>query len=300
MTDCSSPHAAPYAGRQVALATRHGKERVIARPLRHGLGATVLHLEAIDTDRLGSFCGTVERRGDARQACVTKARLALEHGGCGLAIASEGSFGPHPAVPLLAVGLECMVFLDADRDLRIEEELLARRTNFSHRLLEPPDGNGEPVDPGLESWLGQVGFPSHALLVRPHHADAPEPVLAKGIHDRETLDCAIRQAAEQAVDGRVRLETDMRAHCNPTRMASIRQLSFRLVRRIASPCPSCGSPGWGRIGLEPGLPCDWCGQPTRLIRWELLGCPRCDHRRKQPGTGGPERADPAHCDQCNP
>ncbi len=104
----------------MALATRHGKERVIPRALRHGLGTTLLHLTAIDTDRLGSFCGTVERRGDTRQACIAKAHLAHMHGGCGLAIASEGSFGPHPAVPLLAVDLVCMVFLNSERDLLIE------------------------------------------------------------------------------------------------------------------------------------------------------------------------------------
>lgn len=56
-----------------------------------------------------------------------------------------------------------------------------------------------------------------------------------------------------AVDGRVLLETDMRAHCNPTRMAAIRQLSFLLVRRLSSLCPSCGAPGWAVVDSEPGL-----------------------------------------------
>ena len=51
----------------------------------------------------GDACGTVARRGTAHQACLAKAELALERGGTGLAIASEGSFGPHPAVPLLPV-----------------------------------------------------------------------------------------------------------------------------------------------------------------------------------------------------
>ena len=50
--------SSPYAGERVALATRHGKQRVIGRSLRHGLGAELLHLPDIDTDALGSFCGT--------------------------------------------------------------------------------------------------------------------------------------------------------------------------------------------------------------------------------------------------
>jgi len=46
-------------------------------------------------------------------------------------------------------------------------------------------------------------------------------------------------------DGRVWLETDMRAHCNPTRMRSIRRLGIALVRRLQTPCSECGSPGLG-------------------------------------------------------
>jgi hypothetical protein len=122
----------PYAGASIALATLHGKERVIGRALRQGIGANLLHLRSIDTDRLGSFCGTVLRQGTALQACIAKAELALEAGGTGLAIASEGSFGPHPALPLLPVGMEWMVFLDRGRGLTIQEELLAPRTNFAH------------------------------------------------------------------------------------------------------------------------------------------------------------------------
>jgi hypothetical protein len=45
----------PYADRPVALATRHGKQRVIGRALRHGLGARLLHLPELDTDQLASF-----------------------------------------------------------------------------------------------------------------------------------------------------------------------------------------------------------------------------------------------------
>ena len=47
------PH--PYRGARVVLATRHGKQRVIGRALRHGLGAELVHLADLDTDQLGSF-----------------------------------------------------------------------------------------------------------------------------------------------------------------------------------------------------------------------------------------------------
>lgn len=296
----SVPEFRPYAGRSVALATLHGKQRVIGRALHHGLGAELRHLASIDTDQLGSFCGTLQRRGTALQACLAKAELALEHGGTGLAIASEGSFGPHPAVPLLPLGLELMVFRDAERGLTIHEQLQARRTNFAQRSVAAASLASGQFLPELERWLVAVGFPSHGLIVRPHGCGAGAEPLRKGIHRRLDLIEAIRSAGAVSPVGEVRLETDMRAHCNPTRMASIRQLSFRLVRRIATLCPSCQAPGWGLIASEPGLPCSWCGLPTALTRAEIHGCVRCDHRREQPRRDGRRQADPAHCSHCNP
>ncbi len=288
----------------MALATRHGKERVIGLALRHGLGASLLHLPEIDTDQLGSFCGAVPRQGTALEACLAKARLALRLGGTGLAIASEGSFGPHPAVPLLPVGIEWMVFLDPERELAISEQQLARRTNFASRTLtaadlnRPADSEAEDGSASLERWLSGVGFPSHALIVRPHGAQGV--AVRKGIRRPQELLDAIAEAGACSPQGVVQLETDMRAHCNPTRMASIRQLSFRLMRRIAAACPRCQSPGWGLVETVPGLPCGWCGQPTALVREELHGCPRCDHRASQPRRDGLRQADPGQCLHCNP
>jgi len=296
----------PYRGGRVALATRHGKERVIGRALRHGLGAELLHLLRIDTDALGSFCGGIARAGSAQEACLAKARAALDLGGTGLAIASEGSFGPHPRVPFLPVGLECMVFLDAGRGLCISEELLARRTNLSHLQLEADEARLGLDAAGLRGWLSQAGFPRHGLMVRtqsPSRVGTAAPadtVVAKGIHAPDPLIRAMGEAAALVPDGRVLLETDMRAHCNPTRMASIRQLSVRLVRRLATPCPACGAPGWGRERSLAGLPCGWCGAATSLLRADLFACALCDHREQRPRADGLLLSDPVHCAHCNP
>lgn len=285
----------PYNGQAVALATRHGKERVIARALRWGLGAELLHVRTVDTDALGTFCGTVQRQGDALQACIAKAEAALREGGTELAIASEGSFGPHPHLPFLAAGMECMVFLDQRRGLTIREQLLARRTNFSHRLVAP--GAQDGPEPELERWLGQVEFPSHALIVRPQGAVGP---VEKGIRRWEDLQPAIRRAAACSREGLALVETDMRAHCNPTRMAAIRALAFRLVRRIASACPVCQAPGWGLVDQNPGLPCGDCGQATELVLAEVWGCGLCEHREERPRRDGRLVADPGQCQWCNP
>lgn len=289
-----------YQGREVALATLHGKEKVLARPLRWGLGATLVHLRGVDTDALGSFCGRVPRAASMQATALAKARLALEHSGGALAIASEGSFGPHPAVPLLPVGRECLLFLDCERQLTVIEEGFARRTNFSQLRLEADSIRAPLLPPNLESWLQQVGFPAHAVLVRPLGDGVPAETLRKGIQDPEALRQSLLWAAATAPAGRVQLETDMRAHCNPTRMAAIRALAFQLVRRLRHPCPACGSPGWGPVGSEAGLPCADCHQPTALIQAEILGCAACSHQQRRPRRDGLSAADPGQCLHCNP
>ena len=297
--------SSPYAGQPVALATRHGKQRVIGRALRHGLGAHLLHLPEIDTDQLGSFCGTTLRRGSALEACIAKAELALRHGGTALAIASEGSFGPHPAVPLLPIGLEVMVFLDRRRGLTIHEQLQARRTNFAQRRVTLEALQADVASSELQRWLHTVGFPSHGLIVRAA-ADprAAKPgsatTIHKGIQSTEALLAAIRCAAAEAPTGEVQLETDMRAHCNPTRMRSIRRLGISLVHRLRTPCPECGSPGWGLLDTKPGLPCSDCGTATELTLSEIWGCQKCGARREQPRRDGRRQADPGQCPWCNP
>ncbi|MGA1303588.1 MAG: DUF6671 family protein [Cyanobium sp.] len=289
--------ASPYTGQVVALATRHGKERVIGRALRWGLGAQLLHVQSVDTDALGTFCGSVPRLGDARKACITKANVALSEGGTDLAIASEGSFGPHPHLPFLAAGMECMVFLDQSRGLTLVEQLLARRTNFAHRLVPAPSAAGP--EPDLARWLEQVGFPSHALIVRPRGSELQGPV-EKGLCSWEALEPAMQRAAAASPDGLALVETDMRAHCNPTRMAAIRALAFRLVRRMATPCPDCRTPGWGLVDQRPGLACGGCGLPTELVLAEVWGCALCSYREERPRRDGLVAADPGQCGWCNP
>jgi hypothetical protein len=124
--------------------------------------------------------------------------------------------------------------------------------------------------------------------------------MRKGIRGVETLAEAIAAAARASEDGLALIETDRRAHCNPTRMASIRRLSFKLLRRIVQACPACGSPGWGVNGRTPGLPCSWCGLPTALTHWMELGCAACNHSERQPRADGLLQADAGHCQHCNP
>lgn len=290
------PDPGPFAGRKVSLATCHGKERLLARPFRRGLDLTVVLATGLDTDVFGTFSGERPRPADAPETCRRKAEAGMDHTGLDLGLASEGSFGPHPALPWLTVGSEWLTFVDRRSGLVIAERLLAPRTNFDRRLVSPQDD--------IQDWLRRVGFPSHALIARPHSGSgADDPAggpLVKGIRTSGELARALELCAGASSDGHIWLETDMRAHGNPTRRLAIRTLAFRLVRRIASPCPACGAPGWGlREGLV-GLPCGWCGQPTDRFRADVWGCVVCDHREEKPRQDGRRVADPGDCAWCNP
>ncbi|MEI6110321.1 MAG: DUF6671 family protein, partial [Cyanobium sp. ELA712] len=150
----------PYAGRPVALATCHGKERVLRRPFRAGLGVEIMVASGFDTDSLGTFSGERPRPADAATTCRLKAEAALDATGASLGLASEGSFGPHPAIPFLPLAIEWMTFVDRRRALVIQERLDGPATNFSHTVI------AAGADPA--SWLERIGFPSHAVIVRPH------------------------------------------------------------------------------------------------------------------------------------
>lgn len=283
------PLGSPYAGQRLCLATQHGKQRALALPFAAGLGVT-LEVCACDTDSLGTFSGEVQRLDDALTTCRRKALMGLEQTGLRLGLASEASFGPHPAVPLLAVGQELLVFVDLDRPLTLVEQRLDWRTNYAQITLGPQQ------DPS--AWLQQVGFPSHGVIARP--LERPEGPFFKDLLHPGALQDALDSCRRIDSQGQVWLETDMRAHRNPTRMRAIRRLGAALVRRLRSACPGCGTPGWGMLDTQPGLPCVRCAAPTLLTATEVWGCLSCGLREHRPRRDGLDAADAGECSWCNP
>lgn len=269
----------PYAGQRVALATQHGKERALAPPLARRPGLIVEPV-AIDTDVFGTFTGTTPRAGTAAEAALAKARAGMAAAGLPLGLASEGSFGPHPWLPFGAGGVETLAFIDGTRGIELTLSAVSRRTNFAHHDI----ADGGDIAP----FLARIGFPAHALVVKA----ADGAVLASGVQDMAALSAL-------AWPGN-RLETDMRAHLNPTRMAAIRSLAGRLAARLASLCPACAAPGWGQIDLLRGLPCSACNQPTQGVLAIIDGCAACGHNETRPRPDGVTAASPASCDWCNP
>jgi len=271
-------------GGQVALiATAHGKQAALAPPLT-SLGFTVKTAEGFDTDRFGSFSGEVGRQGDMLNAARAKARAAFVYSGltADWVIASEGAFGPSRAVPMLAEAKELALAWRPTDDLEVVATRASFETNFGHLDVTPAAD--------LEDFLGRIGFPEHALIVR-----VGERIAAKAVTSQERLVCMLKEA-----DAPVRLETDMRAHLNPTRMGEIATLAQMLAERLATPCPSCAAPGFGCTGIEQGLPCDACATPTDLVLRERWSCAACGYNEARPRGDGRTAADPGECPACNP
>jgi len=270
----------------------HGKEAAIAPPFAERLAMRGVTPGGLDTDTLGTFTGEVPRAGTAAQAAIAKARLGMSRTGLPLGVASEGSYGPHPQAPFLAAGVELMVLVDDERGLSIVEQLVDEAPCFEHATVA--------CLREATQFLSRAGFPAQAVVVQPDTPEHGTGVLRKGLRELADVETAIRQCAQSSRHGRALLSTDMRAHQNPTRMATISRLAVRLAERVLSLCAHCGSPGYGEVGRETGLPCSWCGGPSILVHRRILGCARCDHRESVPRSDGLSEADPRHCPACNP
>ncbi len=280
-----------YAGRQAVLATKHEKQRALAWPLRRGAGLALCVPAGLDTDLLGTFTGEIERTGTPGEVVRRKARLGMTMANLPLGLASEGSFGPHPLMPFVPSDFELLVFVDDTEGFTVAEEVVTEKTNYAREECA--------TFADALTFAQRAAFPSHGLILRPAGNDDPT-LIRKGITEAEDLKLGLAELLDASPDRKVSVETDMRAHMNPTRLRVLRRLAARLVRRLRTHCPACDCPGFGRVGGESGLPCSDCGEPTLMTRHEIHGCARCSARRPHPRSDGRACASPQHCPACNP
>jgi len=277
----------PYQGARIALLTQHGKERVVAPRLRDVFGAELVVVRDFDTDTLGTFTRDVPREGIQLEAARRKAKLACELGGVSVGLGSEGAFVPGP-FGFGAWNVELVVLVD--EALGVEIVGRAREPGLFHH------GTVRTIEE-LRAFACAADFPAHALVIRPEGED--DPRVRKGLRTWDELEAAFIAVLRDAASGTVSIEHDLRAHLHPTRMANVDRAAEDLVERMSSPCPACGMPGFGRIGVVPGRPCRACGGPTMLPLAIEHGCVLCDHREQRP-HGDAELADPYECEWCNP
>ena len=281
----------PYTGRTVALATKHGKERQIAPPLSEVLDMSLCVPDMIDTDLLGTFTGEVPRQGSPTEVVLQKARMGMYLSKLSLGLANEGSFGPHPEMPMLIADTELLLFVDDERNIQVQEVLVSEDVVAGQCTACSIDE--------LTQFLVRTQFPSHGLIVRPQGIVLSEHIV-KGITDSEVLKQAITHCVSLSPERLAHIETDLRAHMNPTRQRVIARLAERLARRLTQLCPSCGTPGWGIVDVARGLPCEWCGEATDFVHEYIYGCPLCSHHERAQRTDGIRCAPAAQCAFCNP
>ncbi|QQR89687.1 MAG: hypothetical protein IPJ88_16070 [Myxococcales bacterium] len=285
--------AGDYRGMVGCLASMHKKEEAIAQPFFRRLGIKLHTPCGLDTDQMGTFTGEIPRLGTMNDAALAKAQAGLQLSGHTLAIASEGSYGPHPALPFSYSGLELMVFVDADKGIAITES-----------ILEPsPVYNAVTIGTdfaGLEDFVHGIDLPHHALVTAPNDARADITTMSKGIRNFDDLKKAILRCCAQSVDRKAFVQTDMRAHMNQRRMETIAKLAKRLADRVARSCPECGVAGFGFEKAVLGLPCSECGAPSTLVEKEIWACAACPFRMHQHRPDGLRSADPQYCTLCNP
>lgn len=215
-----------YAGRRIALLTQHGKEAVIAPVLDTALGCRVERVSGFDTDTLGTFTRDIPRAVSQREAARRKARIGMELSGLPLGLASEGSFGPDPMAGLFPWNVEVLLFIDDERDIEVTG-MAQQATRFAHLLTDDWEAAAQ--------FARQAGLPEHHLVVRPHGEDDLQ--IEKGLDAWTALEDAFHRAREQAANGQVFLENDVRAHAHPTRREAIRLAAEDLAAKLDSLCP---------------------------------------------------------------
>jgi hypothetical protein len=274
------------------LATMHRKERVIAPLLEQELGIKVIVPQNFNTDIFGTFTRDVKRSGTQIAAARLKAEKALEITGETLAIASEGSFVPHPSLPFIYSNREIVILLDKKNDLVIIGEEFSLETNFNYQVVN----NFEEAN----DFARKVGFPEHGIVIKFELAAKNDIKIIKGITTEEELLETVNVALNNSLYGKVHIETDMRALYNPTRMKNIDKATQDLVKKVNSHCPNCSAPGFTITKSIKGLPCAICYLPTPLTRAVIYQCKKCSFSQEKLFIDGKDFADPSQCTYCNP
>lgn len=277
-----------FKGRDLIIATKHEKEKVIAPILEKELGVKCFINPNLDTDRLGTFTGEVDRKDDPITTARNKCLMAMKLTNCDLAVASEGSFGPHPSLYFIPADFEFLLFIDKKNDLEIIVSELSSDTNFNAKEIK--------TKKELNEFSTNANFPSHGLIIRKSKYDFED--IIKGITNKEQLNNAFNKFITNF--DTVYIETDMRAMYNPTRMNVIKHATHKLAEKINTLCPVCKMPGFGITDSVSGLPCELCNYPTRGTLSHIYSCEKCKFTDSKQFPHGKQTEDPMYCDFCNP
>jgi hypothetical protein len=276
-----------YRDIDILLATKHKKEEAIKQPFEKAFAARIHVPEDYDTDQFGTFTAEIHRKDTPYATVIKKAKEAALKYEFDYAIANEGSFGPHPTIGFAPGDIEMMSFLDLKNEITIVESEVTTETNYSHLEITK--------DKEYEGYIQRVKFPSHGLIIKSLDNDE---IIEKGITNLDKLRGIINVSFKKYKT--LRLETDMRAMMNPTRMSVIQKLAFKLIDRLQKQCKKCKAPGFGELSVKGNLLCEYCNTKTELYQYRVLSCVKCDYQEEWPRTDGLRKANQSQCPFCNP
>ena len=277
-----------FQGRRILIATKHKKEEVLAPILESELGVNSFVMDDYDTDVFGTFTGEIKREGNPLDVLRKKVDRGLALAGVDLAIASEGSFGPHPTVFFVPAADEVLLFRDKKNDLEIVAREITTDTNFGSAEVQSQEE--------LLAFAEKSLFPSHALILSGIGDKAT--TFVKGITSQDELLSVFQELKYKAKT--VLVQTDMRALYNPTRMKTIEKACHKLMKNVKSTCPGCVTPGYNVSDVLSGLPCSLCGRPTKSTLAHQYVCKKCGYEERRYYPNLKLEEDPTFCDYCNP
>lgn len=278
-----------YSSKQILLASMHKKEKAISPAFEEILNCKIFVPDNFDTDQFGTFSGEIPRKLSAYQTLIKKAITASTVFNYDYVISSEGSFGPHPDNFIINSNVEMLLLYDRKLNLFISEYLISTNTNYSQFEVTKDNYNTDDYF----KWLNRVAFPSHALIIK-HYSD----ILYKGVFSFEELESFLISDLNKY--GKLILESDMRAMMNPTRMEVIKELAYKLAKRIARSCKKCDSPGFGKIEHAGNLLCSWCNRESKIAKYRDYKCLKCDYFEREEIDPDKVFIDPRCCQYCNP
>lgn len=278
----------PYYNKTCVFTTKHHKATVFKEPLRSQVGCILKELP-LDTDQLGTFYGDIPRLNSSLETCKRKCLLGLDAHHHSLGLANEGTFGID-SVLNIPYDAEVVILIDKDQGCELIMDYKSYDTNYSAATIQ--------TEQELEAFAKQGLFPSHGLIVT-SYPKSQTALHFKGIQNWRGLVSKFKACLADSQTRKVVVETDMRAHMNPTRMKVLSSFANIVTKRLSHLCPICKIPGWGVIATSPGLPCALCHAPTGMTKETTFGCIKCTYQKTIPKKKQ-TYADPGFCLLCNP
>jgi hypothetical protein len=266
---------------QLLISTKHQKHQIL-QPLFGPFGTTLITDSNFDTDAFGTFCGGIPRLEGPKITVKEKCLAGMKFSNTLQGLASEGSFGLHPAYPFLTVNEEWVVYIDLLNQIEVYGHSLSLDLCFE-RL-----NNRNAAQ--LDHFLNRIDFGKQGLILKDQSTGL---VIQKGISCKSELFRLLKAHPDWV------LETELRSHFNPKRQINIRRAAQNLIDRMHSFCPNCQAIGYWVEGQEGNLPCSTCQNQTNSYQYLKFHCFECRHeelvRRKDKLV-----EDPQYCPICNP